>query len=106
MIDLDDHQLYCHCQYMTMKDERLQVRVDPVAKQTLERAAAASHLSLSAFVLQAAQVRAEEVLAERSVISLKPEAAEAFSRALAEPAAVNTRLAAALSRPRKFDWLD
>ncbi|MCZ3388069.1 MAG: DUF1778 domain-containing protein [Actinomycetia bacterium] len=89
-----------------MKDERLQVRVDPAAKQTLERAAAATHLSLSAFVLEAAQARVEEVLPERSIISLKPEAAAAFARALAEPGTVNTRLAAALSRLRKFDWLD
>jgi uncharacterized protein (DUF1778 family) len=91
---------------MSMKDERLQVRVDPAAKQTLERAAAATHVSLSAFVLEAAHGRAEEVLSERAVISLKPEAAAAFARALAEPGTVNARLAAALSRPRKFDWLD
>lgn len=97
---------YCHCEYMSVKDDRLQVRVDPAAKHALEQAAAAAHLSLSAFVLQAAQARAEEVLAQRPLISLAPEAAAAFARALAEPAAVNTRLAAALSRPRKFDWLD
>jgi uncharacterized protein (DUF1778 family) len=65
-----------------------------------------THVSLSAFVLQAASARAEEVLAERSMISLEPEVAAAFARALAEPETVNTRLAAALSRPRKFDWLD
>jgi len=91
---------------MSVKDERLQVRVDPVSKHVLEQAAAATHLNLSAFVLQAAQARAEEVLAERSVIGLRPAAAAAFARALAEPATVNTRLAAALSRPRKFSWLD
>jgi uncharacterized protein (DUF1778 family) len=91
---------------MSVKDDRLQVRVDPAAKHALEQAAAAAHLTLSAFVLQAAQARAEEMLAERSVIGLDPQAAAAFARALAEPAAVNTRLAAALIRPRKFDWLD
>jgi len=97
---------YCHCTYMTVKDDRLQVRVDPAAKHALERAAAAAHLTLSAFVLQAAQARAKEVLAERPVIGLDPQAAAAFACALAEPGSVNTRLAAALSRPRKFDWLD
>ena len=97
---------YCHCEYMTAKDERLQVRVDPASKHALEQAAAATHLNLSAFVLQAAQARAEEVLAERPVITLRPDATAAFARALAEPATVNTRLAAALSRPRNFSWLD
>ncbi|HVA61468.1 MAG TPA: DUF1778 domain-containing protein [Mycobacteriales bacterium] len=89
-----------------MKDERLQVRVDPASKRALEQAAAAAHLNLSAFVLQAAQIRAEEILAERTMIALQPAAAAAFARALAEPATVNARLASALSRPRKFSWLD
>jgi uncharacterized protein (DUF1778 family) len=89
-----------------VKDERLQVRVDPASKRALEQAAAASHLNLSAFVLQAAQLRAEEILAERTTISLSPAAAAAFTRALQEPATVNARLASALRRPRKFRWVD
>jgi uncharacterized protein (DUF1778 family) len=48
----------------------------------------------------------DRVLAERSVISLSPNAAQAFSDALAQPAAVNERLAAALVRPRGFRWVD
>lgn len=48
----------------------------------------------------------DRVLAERSVISLSPNAAQAFSDALAQPAAVNERLAAALGRPRGFRWVD
>ena len=74
--------------------------------RALEEAAAAAHLNLSAFVLQAAQIRAEEILSERNVITLQSAAAAAFTRALAEPATVNARLAAALNRPRKFSWLD
>lgn len=97
---------YCQCEYMSGKDDRLQVRVDPASKRALERAAAASHLNLSAFILQAAQMRAEEILGERSTITLRPAAAAAFARALAEPATVNARLASALGRPRKFRWLD
>lgn len=90
----------------TVKDERLQIRVDPQRKQLLERAADATHQTLSAFVLQAAAQHAEEVLAERTVIQLSPQAAEAFSDALAQPARVNERLAAALDRPRGFRWID
>jgi uncharacterized protein (DUF1778 family) len=90
----------------TLKEERLQIRVDPADKALLERAAAASRLNVSAFVVQAAASKAEEVLAERSTIRLSPQAAVAFSEALERPAEVNDRLARALRRKRKFSWLD
>jgi uncharacterized protein (DUF1778 family) len=89
-----------------VKDDRLQIRVDPTDKALLERAAAAAHLNVSAFVLQAAAARAEEILAERQSIRLSAQAAIAFNEALARPARVNERLAEALRRPRKFTWLD
>ena len=99
--------MYCHSEYIaTVKEQRLQIRIDPHEKQLLERAADATHQNLSAFVLQAAALHAEEVLAERSVVALSPQAAEAFSEALAQPASVNQRLAAALERPREFRWVD
>ncbi len=90
----------------TVKDDRLQIRVNPADKALLERAAAASHLNVSSFVVQAAALKAEEVLAERSSIRLSPDAAAAFTNALEKPAAVNDRLAVALQRMRKFSWLD
>jgi uncharacterized protein (DUF1778 family) len=99
--------MYCHHEHMTKtKEQRLQIRVDPQRKQMLERAAGATLQNLSAFVLGAASRHAEEVLAERSLIDLPPQAAQAFSEALAEPARVNERLAAALGRPRRFRWVD
>ncbi len=104
---LDKPLVYCHCKYMaTTKEERLQIRVDPADKLLLERAAAASHLNVSAFVVQAAAAKAEEVLAERSSVRLSPEAAAAFAEALQRPAQINDRLARALRRKRKFSWLD
>jgi uncharacterized protein (DUF1778 family) len=104
---LDNSLVYCHCEHMSrVKEERLQIRVDPADKALLERAAAASHLNVSAFVVQAAASKAEEVLAERSSIRLSAEAAVAFSEALGRPAEVNDRLAQALRRKRKFSWLD
>jgi uncharacterized protein (DUF1778 family) len=90
----------------TVKEDRLQIRINPADKALLERAAAASHLNVSSFVVQAAALKAEEVLAERSSIRLSPEAATAFSEALEEPAQVNDRLAGALRRAPKFSWLD
>jgi uncharacterized protein (DUF1778 family) len=103
----DTPPLYCHCDAMMVaKDDRLQIRVGPAEKRLLERAAEASHVSVSAFVLQSAAAQAASVLAERPLIELTPEAAAAFSEALEAPATVNQRLASTLRRPRKFDWLD
>jgi uncharacterized protein (DUF1778 family) len=90
----------------TAKAQRLQIRVDRNDKFLLERAAAAAHLNVSAFVLQAAAARAEEVLAERPSIVLNASAAKVFSQALEEPAQVNERLAQALHRTRSFTWVD
>ena len=90
----------------TSKDERLQIRLDSSEKRLLEQAAAAEHLSVSAFVLRAAALHAEEVLAQRGVIHLSHQGAEALTDALARPAAVNERLASALRRPRSFSWVD
>lgn len=104
---LDNSRGYCHCKYMaSVKEQRLQIRVDPADKALLERAAAASHLNVSAFVVQAAASKAEEVLAERSSVRLSPQAAAAFNQALERPAEVNNRLAQALRRKRRFSWLD
>jgi uncharacterized protein (DUF1778 family) len=104
---LDNPTLYCHCEYMsTVKEERLQIRVGPADKALLERAAAASHLNVSAFVVQAAASKAEEILAERSSIRLTADAAVAFTDALERPAQVNDRLADAMRRERTFSWLD
>ena len=89
-----------------MKNDRLQLRIDPVAKQRLERAAEAAHLSVSAFVLQSAELHAEQVLADRPVITLDATAAAAFAIALQRPAEVNQRLGAATARPAGFAWLD
>ncbi|MEB3982410.1 DUF1778 domain-containing protein [Mycobacterium sp. 663a-19] len=91
---------------MSVRDDRLQVRIDAAAKRRLEDAAAEMHLSVSAFVLQAAQTRAEQVLAERETIRLAPQAAAAFAAALSRPAHVNHTLTTALGRPQKFRWLD
>ena len=89
-----------------VKEQRLQIRIDPRQKRLLERAADATHQNLSTFVLQAASQQAEEILTERTAVHLSPDAAKAFSKALARPATVNRRLAAALGRPPGFTWID
>jgi len=62
------------------KDDRLQIRVGPAEKSLLERAAAATHVSVSAFVVQSAAARAATVLADRPLIELGSEAAATFTR--------------------------
>lgn len=91
---------------MIIRDDRLQVRIDAATKRRLESAADAVHLNLSAFVLQAAQERAEEIIAERQLIELTPNAAEEFAAALARPAQVNEALRESLQRSASFSWLD
>jgi uncharacterized protein (DUF1778 family) len=90
----------------SMKDDRLQLRVDAAAKRRLEEAASEAHLSITAFVLQAANRAADDILAERRTVHLSPDAAAAFTDALNRPAQVNERLAKALQWPSKFSWLD
>ncbi|SOJ55184.1 hypothetical protein MSIMFB_02673 [Mycobacterium simulans] len=80
----------------SIKDDRLQLRVDAATKRRLEEAANEEHLSVTAFVLQAANRAADNALAERQSIRLSPVAAAAFAEALERPAQVNERLAAAL----------
>ena len=89
-----------------MKDGRLQLRVDAVARRRLEQAASEAHLSVAAFVLQAANRAADEVLAERETFRLSSDAAAALDEALTRPGRVNERLAQALRKPAKFSWLD
>lgn len=90
----------------SIKDARLQLRVDVAVKRRLEEAANEAHLSVTAFVLQAARRAADDVLAERQTIHLSPHAAATITEALNRPAQVNERLAAALQRPAKFTWLN
>lgn len=90
----------------SIKDGRLQLRVDATAKRRLEQAASEQHLSVTAFVLQAANRAADDVLAERETIRLSTESAAALGDALTRPAQVNERLREALQRPAKFTWLD
>lgn len=80
--------------------------VDAASKRRLDEAAGEAHISVTAFVLQAANRAADEVLAQRHTIHLSPTAASAFTEALNRPARVNERLTKALQRPAKFNWLD
>jgi uncharacterized protein (DUF1778 family) len=85
------------------RTEKLDLRVSRSAKAKLQAAAAASHRSMSDFVMESALARAEDTLAERRIFSLGAEAWAAFQAALDAPVRPLPRLQALLSKPGFFD---
>jgi len=67
------------------RTEKLDVRVSPTAKSKLQAAAAATHRTISDFVLESALSRAEEALADRRIFALNDEKWQAFLAALDAP---------------------
>ncbi len=85
------------------RTEKLDLRVSRSAKAKLQAAAAASHRSMSDFVMESALARAEDTLAERRTFSLGAEAWTAFQAALDAPVRPIPRLMALLEKPGFFD---
>ena len=83
--------------------EKLDLRLTPGAKQTLQRAAAASQRSVSDFVLDSALASAAETLADRRQFQLEPEQWDAFVAALDAPPQAHGRLAQLLQDPSVFE---
>ncbi len=67
------------------RTEKLDIRLTPKAKQTLQAAAAAERRKVSEFVLESALARAEETLADRQRFELDAERWTAFLEALDAP---------------------
>ena len=82
---------------------KLDVRVSRSAKAKLQAAAAASHRSMSDFVMESALARAEETLVERRTFGLSAEAWKAFQASLDAPVRPLPRLRALLGKPGFFD---
>jgi uncharacterized protein (DUF1778 family) len=85
------------------KDRRIQMRIDDETRSLLEQAAALNKSTLSAFVLSAARVRAEEMLSERNHLALSQEAWNNLMDAMDEPAAHLPALAAFMKRKAPWD---
>ncbi len=69
----------------TNRTAKLDLRLTPEAKRTLQAAAAAERRKVSDFVLESALARAEETLAERQRFGLDAERWVAFLEALDAP---------------------
>ena len=66
-----------------MTTENINMRTDAERKRRLQLAAELSHESLTAFVLSAAEERAERIIAEAHTTSLSPEFFDVFFDSLA-----------------------
>jgi len=80
------------------RTERVDLRLTPSAKRTLQRAAAASQKSVTEFVMDSALAAAFETLADRRVFELDDAQWAAFMAALDAPVADNPALRALLAR--------
>jgi uncharacterized protein (DUF1778 family) len=74
------------------RSEKLDLRLTPEAKRTLNMAASAAGRSVSEFVLESALARAEETLADRRHFGLDADLWAAFMAALDAPARELPRL--------------
>jgi uncharacterized protein (DUF1778 family) len=85
------------------KDDRLELRLEPANRRLLDEAAAATSVSVSAFVLRHATEAAREVLADRTSFVLPDDRWDAFIELLDREARPMPRLAAFLGRPSVLD---
>jgi uncharacterized protein (DUF1778 family) len=85
------------------RNVKLDLRLTPSAKRTLQVAALAAHRSVSEFVLESALARAEETLPDRQRFGLSAEQWAAFQAALSAPRRPAPRLTKLLKTPSVFE---
>lgn len=85
------------------RNEKIEVRLTPSAKRTLQTAAIAMHRSVSEFVLESALARAEDALPDRQRFGLNKAQWDAFQKALNSPPRPSRRLAELLTEPGVFE---
>ena len=85
------------------KEERLELRLEADRRQLLDKAAAASGMSTSAFVLSHATEAAQQVLADRTTFVLPADRWDAFVQLLDRDARPVDGLAALLAGPAVHD---
>jgi uncharacterized protein (DUF1778 family) len=84
------------------RSERVDLRMTPAAKRTLQQAAAAAHKTVTEFLLDSGLNAAFDALADRRVFNLDDAQWEAFQTALAKPPKDNPGLRDLLNR--KPNW--
>ncbi len=86
-----------------IRSEKLDLQLTRQAKRALQAAAAASHRSVSEFVLESALARADEALADRRTFGLTATQWKAFMAALDAPPRPLPRLERLLKERGFFD---
>lgn len=85
------------------RTEKLDLRLSPSVKRTLQYAARAERRSVSDFVLESALAHAEETLPSRQHFGLSAERWAAFQAALDAPPSPAPRLVQLLHQPSVFE---
>jgi uncharacterized protein (DUF1778 family) len=85
------------------RNEKLDLRLTPSAKRTLQSAAHAAKRSLSEFVLESALARAEETLPDRQYFGLNAKQWQDFLTALDAPTQPAPRLTRLLRERSVFE---
>ena len=85
------------------RKEKLDLRLTPSVKRTLQLAASAASRSVSEFVLESALARAEETLPERRRFGLDAHQWARFQAALDAPTRTVPRLEKLLREPSVFE---
>jgi uncharacterized protein (DUF1778 family) len=86
-----------------MRSQKLDLRLTPAAKQTLQAAAQTAGRSVSEFVIESALARAEETLPDRRRFTLTAEQWTAFQQMLDSPPRPSMRLRKLLREPSVFE---
>lgn len=86
----------------SMKTTRLNVRTSSEQDALIRQAAAATHTTMSEFMLESATTRAAHVLADRRWFQLENDAFEEFRALLDRPAIFKPRLAASMRAADPF----
>lgn len=85
------------------KRETLNIRIKPEERGLIDRAAKARGKNRTEFVLEAARIAAEEAIMDQAVISVTPQAYQAFLDQLDLPPTLNERLRKTLQAPAPWD---
>ena len=85
---------------MATRTARIEIRAEVARERRIRRAAELSHQSVSAFVLDAAADRAEDVIAAASTTTVPPAWFDRLWSALDSPPKPNRRLRALATRAR------
>ncbi len=86
----------------TPAHERIDLRTSPEIKELIVRAASATGMSVSAFLLGTAQERARQILAETEMMTLTSRDWNAFAKALDNTDKPRPKLSAAVKRHRNW----